>query len=181
MNFATGFNPVVWPHALLSSVLVVVIQMVAYLLGVQAMVSPWLSLSVSLAFPLGMSLALVALRKDEGGVLSWGRGWMHAWGVAVAMQAAQTAYQLVLFHVLAPDLLESVVQLTLDRLDEGLGAFAEAIPDSAAFRAQMETALRDGFSVQGLLLAGLWGTCFAAAGAAVVALVFRRKPVSEFD
>jgi len=106
---------------------------------------------------------------------------MHAWGVAVAMQAAQTAYQLLLFHVLAPDLLEAVVQATLDTLDERLSVFAEALPDSAAFRKQMEEALREGFSRSGLLLAGMWGVLFAAVGAAVVALIFRRKPANEFD
>jgi hypothetical protein len=180
MNFATGFNRVVWPHAALSAVLVVSIQLVAYILGVDAMVSPWLSLCVSLAFPLGMSLALVALRRDEGGVLPFRRGFLHAWGVAAAMQAVQTAYQLLLFHAIAPGCVEPVVQATLDSLDERLGAFTSAIPDSVAFRNQMEISLRDGFSVAGLLLSGLRYALFAAAGAVVVALVFRRKPVSEF-
>jgi hypothetical protein len=32
-----------------------------------------------------------------------------------------------------------------------------------------------------LLVSALWGTLFAAAGAAVVALVFRRRPPSQFD
>jgi hypothetical protein len=114
-------------------------------------------------------------------VLSFGRGFFHAWAVAAAMQTAQTAFQLLLYHVLAPDLVAAVVEATLDSMDERLGAFAEALPDSAEFRSELKAALLEGLSVQGLLVSALWGTLFAAAGAAVVALVFRRRPPSQFD
>ena len=175
-----NFNPVIWPHAALSSALVVAIQLTAYTLGVEAMVSPWTSLALGLTFPIGMSLALVALRRDEGQILSFRRGFFHAWAVAAAMQAAQTAFQLLLYHVLSPDLVAALVEATLDSIDERLGAFAQAIPDSEEFRQELKEALIEGLSVQGLLVAALWGTLFAAAGAAVVALVFRRRPPSEF-
>jgi hypothetical protein len=114
-------------------------------------------------------------------VLSFRRGFFHAWAVAAAMQTAQTAFQLLLYHVLAPDLVAAVVEATLDSMDERLGAFAEALPDSAEFRSELKAALLEGLSVQGLLVSALWGTLFAAAGAAVVALVFRRRPPSQFD
>ena len=176
-----NFNPVIWPHAALSSALVIAIQLTAYTLGVDAMVSPWNSLALALTFPLGMSLALVALRREEDHVLSFRRGFFHAWAVAAAMQTAQTAFQLLLYHVLAPDLVAAIVEATLDSMDERLGAFAEALPDSAEFRSELKAALLEGLSVQGLLVSALWGTLFAAAGAAVVALVFRRRPPSQFD
>lgn len=181
MKIVPMINPVVWPHAGLSALLVVAIQLVAYVLGVDAMVSPWSSLAVSLAFPIGMSLALIALRRDEGNVLSFGRGWRHAWAVAAVMQAAQTGYQLILFHVLAPDIIEPVISATLDALDERLGAFGDAMGEATAFKQEIEVSLRDGFTVRGLLYSGLWGWGFSAVGALVVALVFRRKPASEFE
>ena len=128
-----------------------------------------------------MSLALIALRRDESNVLSFGRGWRHAWAVAAVMQAAQTGYQLILFHVLAPDIIEPVISATLDALDEWLGAFGDAMGEATAFKQEIEVSLRDGFTVRGLLYSGLWGWGFSAVGALVVALVFRRKPASEFE
>ena len=171
-------------HALLGAFMVLVINLVGYIMGAEAMTGAWVGGGGFLVLLAAMIVGCIAVRKDEGGTLSYGRAWCHIMLVWLITAVVIALYNTLLYTVLDPGIVGPLVEITVDRTEEMMNLLgARLIPESEVemLLADTRESTRSMFTASGQLLGLLWSGVFWAILALLVALTVRRREVRDFN
>ena len=104
-------------HGAATGTVIILLKLVGYLLGVEAMMSGWSGFGQMVFVVAGMFVAVAATRNAEEGLITFGR----AFGVALLTAAVATLLALLMDIILGtlidPGLSEKLMRLTREELD----------------------------------------------------------------
>jgi hypothetical protein len=105
--------------------LIVLLQLVAYLMGVEMLLSPWLGAGRFIVVVAAMLMACVAVRKDEGS-LSYGRAVWESW-VAGALASLLGVLFMIVMVTFDSQLASNLLDATMIQMKASLGGFAKSM------------------------------------------------------
>jgi len=135
-----------------------------------------------ISFIITITVLLIAgfqLRKNQEGILPFKEAFLSTWLIVVIAGAISTAYSMLQYNVLTPELpaqlQETMVNQTASML-QGIGADDETIDQAIA-----DLEEENPFSVNNLLMSFLYTSILGGAVlAAIIGLIIKKKPAPEF-
>ena len=156
------------------------LSLALYVINTNLMVEWWVSTATLVLTFVLLVMACVQVRKQEGGVLSFGGAWGTSMQAAVVAQFGGVALSALLFMVIAPELPAILSDLTIAKssaMMENFGLSAELVEQ------QMEEArdqIESAFTFIGMFKSSLWSLLFWAVISLLVAAITKKKPKTEF-
>ena len=123
-----NLNGLVWQQAAAGGGLIILLQLGAYIWGIDMMLSTWVSVSGFLLVVLAMVLGTVAVRANEEGFISFGRAFYHALASAAVASLMGTGFQMFLTSIVDSDLADKLADASMDEIEEKMGALASQLP-----------------------------------------------------
>jgi hypothetical protein len=167
-----NLNGIMWQQAAAGGGLIILMQLGAYIWGIDMMLSTWVSVSGFLLVVLAMVLGTVAVRANEEGFISFGRAFYHALASAAVASLMGTGFQMFLTSIVDSDLADKLVDASMDEIEEKMGALASQLPGGLD---EMRNQVIWAMSPSGQMLSWLLGLIFWALVALIVAAILKRE------
>jgi hypothetical protein len=167
-------------HGVMAALVNFGLVMAIYLIDINFMVAWWFSLMALTIVPVFMFLSGTAVRKAEGGVLSFGSAFLVVLLTAVVTQLLSALLTWVLYTVIAPELPGILTDLVVEKTAGMMETFGVPADIAEAQVAELETTLPETYTLVGLLKNSRYGVLMWALISLIVAAIVRRKPQSEF-
>ncbi len=159
-----------------AGVIVVVLKLVAYLLGIEAMTSGWVSFGQLVLVISGMVLACTMERKAHPNSFPFGHAFLTSLSAAAVATLLGLFMDLILGSVIDPDLSSKMMAYTMEEL-ESSGIFSVLSKEQVeAMLADAEWAMRPA----GQALSWSLGLLFWAVISLIVGAIMKRKDLTEF-
>ena len=174
-------NQLVWQHGGLAALISVILSLVAYILGVEALVGWPLYMAQRLLIIITMVVVSRAIRADEDGIIIFSRLLGHIMIAVVCLLAASIVFNLVLFNLIDPGLIDTVADITLERVEEmmvSLGLEADLLEETLA---ETELQLRKGYTLSGAVVGLFYSSILWGLPALIVAAIFKRSPDNKIN
>lgn len=165
--------PYLFAHAAAGAGLILMGYFTAYLVSFEAILGNWTGPAVFMVVVTVMVMVLWTARKEEGH-LKMGRALGLSLLAGVLCRMGYTLFNVLLFHVLRPDLMEAYVKLVLDKSNEALSSLGADLPDG--FQSMLEESTRFSISIPGQLFDVATSCVWLFVVALVVAAVMKRTP-----
>ena len=159
-----------------AGVILVVLKLVAYLLGIEAMTSGWVGFGQLLLIVAGMFLACTMERKAVVGAFTFGEAFVAALVAAATTTFLGLGMDVVLGSIIDPDLSSKMMEFTMQEF-EASGVF-QMVPED-----QLEGMLADvewAMKPAGQALSWVLGLLFWGVIALIVAAIMKRSDPSQF-
>ena len=171
----------VFGHALAGAFLILVGYLLMYLVNFESMLGSWATPFVLMVVVAVMVMILLTVREQEG-TLSFGRAFGLAWFGGWLARLGYNLFNLLLFHVLRPDLKAPYVDLVVETSMEayamlGLSASANGMSASdlmSLFQEEAEKTLTLWGQVRDGMLSAVWVALFAL----IVSAILQRRSTS---
>jgi hypothetical protein len=174
-------NQLVWQHGGLAALISVILNLVAYLIGVEALVGWPLGMAQSLLIVITMIVVSRAIRADEDGIIIFSRLLGHIMIAVICLLASSIVFNLVLFNFIDPGLIDTVADITLERVEGMMGSFvldADLLEETLS---ETELQIRKGYTLYGSLVGLFYSSVFWSLLALIVAAIFKRSPENKIN
>ena len=149
---------------------IIVLQLIAYIMGAETLLSPWLGSGRFIVIALAMVLACLAIRKDEGS-LTYKRAVFESW-VASSLASLMGVLFIIVMVTLDSQLAVNLYDATLAQLEGSMGGFSGMMTDEA--RTAMEGQTKWLLEPAGQLVAWAFGLIMWLLIAAIVGAIMKR-------
>ena len=160
-------NQLVWQHGGMAALISVILSLVAYILGVELLVGWQLGLAQSVLIITTMIVVGRAIRRDEGGFILYWRVFQHIMLSLLCILCASTLFNYVLFNLINPELIDVVVDLSLEKVEEMMISFGLEGVLLQETLIETEKEIRNGYSLTG----SIKGIVFSSIFGAIIALI----------
>ena len=150
--------------------LIVLLQLVAYLLGVEKLLSPWLGTGRFVLVVVAMAMTCMAIRKEEGS-LTFKIAFYESW-VAAALASLIGVLFMMALVTFDSELATNLLKATKAQLNESMGGFAANMNEEV--RQDIEDQTKWMLQPAGQLVGWALGLLLWAIIAAIVGGVFKR-------
>ena len=150
--------------------LLVLLQLIAYLIGVEMLLGSWLGAGRFILVVVAMVLACVAIRKEEGS-LTYGRAVGQAW-LAGGLASLIGVLFMVIMGVFDGQLIDHLHEAKLVNMEKEMGSFAFAMDDD--MKQDVEDQIRWVLEPAGQLFMWAIGMLFWLLVAAIVGAIYKR-------
>ena len=174
-------NQLVWQHGGLAALISVILSLVAYIIGVEALVGWPLGVAQSLLIMITMIVVSRAIRVDEGGIINFSRLLGHIMISVVCILVSSIIFNLVLFNLIDPELINTVADITLERVEgmmESFGLEEELLEQTLS---ETESEIRKGYTLSGSIVGLIYGSAFWGLIALIIAAIFKRSPENKIN
>ena len=174
-------NQLVWQHGGLAALISVILSLVAYIIGVEALVGWPIGVAQSLLIIITMIVVSRAIRADEGGIINFSRLLGHIMIAVVCLLVSSIVFNLVLFNLIDPELIDTVADITLERVEgmmESFGLDGDLLEQTLS---ETELEIRKGYTLSGAIVGLLYGSAFWGLIALIVAAIFKRSPENKIN
>ena len=168
-------NQLVWQHGGLAALISVILSLVAYIIGVDALVGWPLGMAQSLLIVITMVVVSRAIRTDEDGIINFSRLLGHIMIAVVCLLASSIVFNLVLFNLIDPGLIDTVADITLERVEGMMGSFGLEADLLEETLAETEMQIRKGYTLSGSIVGLFYGSVFWGLLALIVAAISKRS------
>ena len=159
-----------------AGVILVVLKLVAYLLGIEAMTSGWVGFGQLVLIIAGMFLACTMERKSVNGAFTFGEAFVSAFVAAATTTFLGLGMDVVLGSIIDPDLSSKMLEFTMKEF-EASGVFS-MVPED-----QVEGMLSDvewAMKPAGQALSWALGLLFWGVISLIVGAIMKRPDPSQF-
>ena len=174
-------NQLVWQHGGLAALISVILSLVAYIIGVEALVGWPLGMAQSLLIVITMVVVSRAIRTDEDGIINFSRLLGHIMIAVLCLLASSIVFNLVLFNLIDPGLIDTVADITLERVEGMMGSFGLEADLLEETLAETEMQIRNGYTLSGSIVGLFYGSVFWGLLALIVAAIFKRSPENKIN
>ena len=174
-------NQLVWQHGGLAALISVILSLVAYIIGVEALVGWPLGMAQSLLIVITMVVVSRAIRTDEDGIINFSRLLGHIMIAVVCLLASSIVFNLVLFNLIDPGLIDTVADITLERVEGMMGSFGLEADLLEETLVETELQIRKGYTLSGSIVGLFYGSVFWGLLALIVAAIFKRSPENKIN
>jgi len=153
----------------MAALISVILSLVAYIIGVEILTGWQLGVAQSVLIITTMVVVSRTIRANEGGFISYGRVLGHIMLSTLCILLASALFNIILFNVINPDLVEVVVEVSTERVEEMMKSLG--LDDKLLEETMSETRLEieKGFTVLGALKGVIFGSIFWGVIALIVA------------
>jgi len=173
-------NQLVWQHGGMAALISVILSLVAYILSVELLIGWQLGLAQSVLIITTMIVVGRAIRRDEGGFISYWRVFQHIMLSLLCILCASSLFNFVLFNVINPELVDVVVDLSLEKVEEMMISFGLAGDLLQETMIETEKEIRNGYtlvgSVKGVVFSSMFGAIIALIVSATQYRIDPQKP-----
>lgn len=166
-------------HALAGAAIILIGYLMAYLVSFESLIGSWTSTCVFTAVVMVMVMVLISVRNQEQ-VLPFGRAFGLSVLAGFLARLGYNVFNLLLFHVIRPDLLDPYVDLVVGRSQEALESLGVDLSRlggaGSDFQGILEESTRYSLSVEGQLLDALTSLLWIAVVALIVSAILKRAP-----
>lgn len=166
-------------YGLVAGLILVAINLLIYLIDPMLMANWWLGfVLLPIAF-IALLIVGLRIRKAEGGYLPFGKAFLSVFVAGLIMTVVGTAYQIILFQVVDPDLANDIIDQSMENMMVMFERFDLPMDE---MEKQMEPArekMVEQFSIGGQLLAVVYSAIGWALGALIIAAIVKRNPPVE--
>ena len=174
-------NQLVWQHGGLAALISVILSLVAYIIGVEALVGWPLGVAQSLLIMITMIVVSRAIRIDEGGIINFSRLLGHIMISVVCILVSSIIFNLVLFNLIDPELINTVADITLERVEGMMESFGLEEDLLEQTLSETESEIRKGYTLSGSIVGLIYGSAFWCLIALIIAAIFKRSPENKIN
>jgi tetrahydromethanopterin S-methyltransferase subunit B len=175
-------NNLVWQHGLMAALISVVLSLVAYIFGVEMLIGWQVGMAQSLLIIITMVIVSRAIRSAEDDFISFGRVLGHIMIAVLCILTASALFNIFLFNVINPDLIEVVVDMSIERAEEmmkSLGLEGELLEQTMK---ETRVTIINGYSFSGSIKGVFIGSILWGLIALIVAATqYRVDKTSNFN
>ena len=165
----------VYAHGAAGAALILMGYLLAYLIQFEAILGEWTGTAIFTVVVMVMVMVLLTVRREEK-TLAFGRAFGLSVFAGFLARLGYTAFHLLIFHVMRPDLTEPYVDLLVNESVKVFALIGMSIPEEA--EAMMEQSSRFFISVPGQFFDVVFGMLWISIVALVVAAILKRNPDS---
>ncbi|MAU77108.1 MAG: hypothetical protein CL831_09630 [Crocinitomicaceae bacterium] len=173
-------NQLVWQHGGMAALISVILSLVAYILSVELLIGWQLGLAQSVLIITTMIIVGRAIRRDEGGFISYWRVFQHIMLSLLCILCASSLFNFVLFNVINPKLVDVVVDLSLEKVEEMMISFGLEGDLLQETMIETQKEIRNGYtlvgSVKGVVFSSMFGAIIALIVSATQYRIDPQKP-----
>ena len=151
----------------MAALISVILSLVAYILGVELLVGWQVGLAQSVLIITTMIVVSRAIRRDEGGFISYWRVFQHIMLSMICILCASALFNVVLFNLINPQLIDVVVEISLEKVEEMMISFGLAEDLLQETLIESEKEIRNGYTLTG----SIKGVVFSSIFGAIIALI----------
>lgn len=159
-----------------AGIILVVVKLVAYLLGMQAMTSGWAGFGQLVLVVAGMFMACSMERKGLNGEFAFGKAFVAAFVAAAVATFLALAMDVVLYSVIDPGLSEKMMEYTMEEFERS--GVLSIVPEE-----QVESMVEDvqfAMTPAGQFLSWSLGLLFWGVVALIVGAIMKQKDPASF-
>jgi len=162
-------NQLVWQHGSMAALISVIISLVAYIIGVELLVGWQAGVAQAILIIATMIIVSRAIRTNEGGFISFWRVFSHIMIAVLCILFASALFNVLLFQVVNPNLLDVILDISLDKAEDMIKGFG--LDDDILKETMKETekAIRNGYTLAGSIKGVIFGSIFWGLIALIVA------------
>ncbi len=165
-------------HAASGAALILIGYFAAYLVQFEALLGNWTTPYVLTVVVAVMVMVLISVRNDEG-TLKFGRAFGLALLAGFLARVGYNLFNVLLFHVMRPDLQDAYVDLVVEKTAEALLLFSGIADGVENGQALLEASARFSLSLPGQALDALGSLIWLVFVALIVAAILNRNPGSD--
>lgn len=163
-------------YGIIGGIITIALNLVIYLIDPALLANWWVGLA---SIPIVIIILVVgglAIRKQEGGYITFGKAFINMLVIGIVMAVISSLYQMILFHVIDPELPQFLMEKSMENMAEMMSNFG--MPEAQLEEAMSEAAasMEDQFSIGNQILGIIWGSVFYAVLALILALIVKRNP-----
>jgi len=162
-------------HAMAGAGLILMGYLLAYMIQFESLMGVWTGPMILTVVVMVMIMVLITVRNEEGG-LRFGRAFGLSLLAGMLARLGYNLFNLLLFHVMRPDLAAAYVDLVMDKTNQTYDSFGGAMPGN--MEVILERSTRFSISVPGQLLDAVMSVFWIGFVALIVAAVMKRNPDS---
>ena len=174
-------NQLVWQHGGLAALISVILSLVAYIIGVEALVGWPLGVAQSLLIIITMIVVSRTIRADEGGIINFSRLFGHIMIAVACLLVSSIVFNLVLFNLINPELIDTVADITLERVEGMMESFGLEEDLLEQTLSETESEIRKGYTLSGSIVGLIYGSAFWGLIALIIAAIFKRSPENKIN
>jgi len=174
-------NQLVWQHGGLAALISVILSLVAYIIGVEALVGWPIGVAQSLLIIITMIVVSRAIRADEGGIINFSRLLGHIMIAVVCLLVSSIVFNLVLFNLIDTELIDTVADITVERVEGMMESFSLEDDLLEQTLADTELQIRKGYTLSGAFIGLIYGSAFWGLIALIIAAIFKRSPENKIN
>ena len=164
----------------MAALISVILSLVAYILSVELLIGWQLGLAQSVLIITTMIIVGRAIRRDEGGFISYWRVFQHIMLSLLCILCASSLFNFVLFNVINPKLVDVVVDLSLEKVEEMMISFGLEGDLLQETMIETQKEIRNGYtlvgSVKGVVFSSMFGAIIALIVSATQYRIDPQKP-----
>ena len=162
-------NQLVWQHGSMAALISVIISLVAYIIGVELLVGWQTGVAQAILIITTMVIVSRAIRTNEGGFISFWRVFAHIMIAILCILFASALFSVLLFQVINPDLLDVVLDISLEKAEDMMKGFGLEGDLLAETMKETEKEIRNGYTLAGSIKGVIFGSIFWGLIALIVA------------
>ena len=162
-------NQIVWQHGSMAALITVILSLVAYIIGVELLIGWQLGVAQAILIITTMIIVSRAIRSDEGGFISFWRIFAHIMISLLCILFASAFFNVLLFDVINPNLVDVVLDISLERAEDmmkGFGLEGDLLEETMK---ETEKEIRNGFTLSGMFKGVIFASIFWGLIALIVA------------
>lgn len=163
-------------YGLIGGIIVIALNLLIYLIDPALLANWWVGLASLPIVIIILIMGGLAIRKAEGGYITFGKAFLNMFVIGIVMAVLSTINQVLLFHVIDPELPQFIMEKSMENMAEMMSNFG--MPEAQLEQAMSEAAasMEGQFSVGKQILGVIWGSVFYAVLALILALIVKRNP-----
>ena len=163
-------------HGLAGAALILIGYLSAYLIGFELILGNWATPFVLMVVVAVMVMVCLTVRREEAG-LKYGRALGLSLLSGFLARSGYNVFNVLLFHIMRPDLKEAYVDLVVERSEELIMAFGGSVAlEGMDLGAMMRESTFFSLSLPGQVVDLLWSSVWLLFVALVVAAILKRNP-----
>jgi len=174
-------NQIVWQHGGMAALISIILSLVAYIMGVEMLVGWQLGAAQSLLIIITMVVVSRAIRSDEDGFINFGRLLGHIMISVVCLLLASIIFNLVLFNIIDPDLINIVTEINMERVEDMMVSFGIDGDILKETLIEAEKEVRNGYKVGGAIKGLVYGSAVWGLIALIIAAIYKRSPENTIN
>ena len=144
----------------MAAVISVILSLVAYILGVELLIGWQLGVAQSILIVTTMIVVSRAIRADEGGFIAYWSVFQHIMLSLLCILFASALFNVVLFGVINPELVDVVLDISLDKVREMMETFGLDGDILKETMIQTEKEIRNGYTLAGAVKGVFYSSIF---------------------
>lgn len=165
--------PFLFGHGLAGAGLILMGYLLAYMVQFESLLGAWTGPAMLTVVVMVMVMVLITAKREEG-ALRFGRAFGLSLISGMLTRLGYTVFNLLLFHVMRPDLRGAYVELVMDKSLETIGSLGGVM--EVSMTELLEKSTRFSISVPGQLLDAAMSAFWIAFVALIVAAIMKRNP-----